>query len=104
LNGIKLTVRLALTYSELTAQFWRRPPMPDITTATLAALAACSPKTVTKWAREHGIKRIGRDYLFTPEQVAAFLSRDRKPGRKPKDGGLSRSGEWRQKQKEKEAK
>jgi hypothetical protein len=76
--------------------------MPDITTAALAALAQCRPNTVTKWAREHGIKPIGRDYLFTPEQVAAFLSRDRKPGRKPKpDAALSRSGEWRRKQKEK---
>ena len=72
--------------------------MPDITTAELAALAACASNTVTKWAREHGIKPIGRDYLFTPEQVAAFLSRDRKPGRKPKpDAALSRSGRSRRK-------
>jgi hypothetical protein len=77
--------------------------MPDqITTAALAALAQCKPNTVTKWARLHGIKPIGRDYLFTPEQVAAFLSRDRKPGRKPKpDAALSRGGKWRRKQKEK---
>ena len=76
--------------------------MPDhTTTAALAAQDDCRPNTVTKWAREHGIKPIGRDYLFTPEQVAAFLSRDRKPGRKPKDGALSRSGEWRRKKKEK---
>ena len=75
--------------------------MANTTTAALAALADCSPNTVTKWAREHGIKPIGRDYLFTSEQVAAFLARDRKPGRKPKDGALSRSGEWRRKQKEK---
>lgn len=73
--------------------------MPDTTTTALAELAQCAPNTVTKWAREHGIKPIGRDYLFTPEQVAAFLSRDRKPGRKPKDGALSRSGEWRRSQK-----
>lgn len=76
--------------------------MPDTTTAALAALADCSPKTVTKWARLHGIKPIGRDYLFTPEQVAAFLSRDRKPGRKPKpNAALSRSGKWRKNQREK---
>lgn len=73
--------------------------MPDqTTTAALAALADCAANTVTKWAREHGIKPIGRDYLFTPEQVAAFLSRDRKPGRKPKpDAALSRSGRSRRK-------
>lgn len=76
--------------------------MPDITTTALATLAACSPNTVTKWARLHGIKPIGRDYLFNEQQVAAFLARDRKPGRKPKpDAALSRSGEWRRKQKEK---
>ena len=67
--------------------------MPDTTTTALATLADCSPKTVRKWAKAQGITRIGRDYLFTPEQVAAFLSRDRKPGRKPKDAAaLSRSG------------
>lgn len=76
--------------------------MPDITTAALAALAVCSPKTVRKWALQQQIERVGRDYLFTPEQVAAFLSRDRKPGRKPKpDAALSWSGDWRRKQKEK---
>ena len=78
--------------------------MPDITTAALAALAKCKPNTVTKWARLHGIKPIGRDYLFTPEQVAAFLSRDRKPGRKPKDGALSRSGKSRRKSRKEESK
>ena len=77
--------------------------MPDITTTALAALADCSPNTVTKWARLHGIKPIGRDYLFTPEQVAAFLARPRTPGRKPKPAAaLSRSGRSRRrKQKEK---
>jgi hypothetical protein len=73
--------------------------MPDqTTTAALAALAQFKPNTVTKWARLHGIKPIGRDYLFTPEQVAAFLARDQKPGRKPKpDAALSRSGKSRRK-------
>lgn len=72
--------------------------MANTTTAALAALADCSPNTVTKWAREHGIKPIGRDYLFTPEQVAAFLGRNRKPGRKPNpDAALSRSGKSRRK-------
>ena len=72
--------------------------MLDITTAALAALAACKPNTVTKWARERGIKPIGRDYLFTPEQVAAFLARDRKPGRKPKpDAEITRSAKSRRK-------
>jgi len=77
--------------------------MPDIATAELATLADCSPKTVTKWARLHGIKPIGRDYLFTPEQVAAFLSRDQKPGRKPKpDAALSRSGRSRRRSRKEE--
>lgn len=78
--------------------------MPDqTTTAALAALADCRPNTVTKWARHHGIKPIGRDYLFTPEQVAAFLSRDRKPGRKSKpDAAMGRSGRSRRKSREKE--
>ena len=72
--------------------------MPDITTAALATLADCSPKTVRKWALQQQIERVGRDYLFTPEQVAAFLSRDRKPGRKPKpDAALGRSGRSRRK-------
>ena len=76
--------------------------MPDITTTALATLAACSPNTVTKWALQQQIERIGRDYLFSEQQVAAFLARDRKPGRKPKDAAaLSRSGDWRRKQKEK---
>ena len=76
--------------------------MLDITTAELAAKAQCSPKTVTQWARGQKIATRGRDYLFNEEQVAAFLARDRKPGRKPKpDAALSRSGKWRQKQKEK---
>mgnify|MGYP000873901649 FL=1 len=78
--------------------------MANTTTAALAALADCSPNTVTKWAREHGIKPIGRDYLFTPEQVAAFLSRDRKPGRKPKpDAALSRSGKSRRRSRKEKA-
>ena len=72
--------------------------MPDITTAALATLADCSPKTVRKWALQQQIERVGRDYLFTPEQVAAFLARDRRPGRKPKpDAALSRSGRSRRK-------
>ena len=60
--------------------------MPDqITTAELATLADCSPKTVTQWARRQGIATRGRDYLFSKQQVAAFLARPRTPGRKPKD-------------------
>jgi hypothetical protein len=79
--------------------------MPDHTTTTaLAAQAQCRPNTVTKWARLHGIKPIGRDYLFSEQQVAAFLSRDRKPGRKPKDGALSRSGKSRRKSRKEESK
>jgi hypothetical protein len=78
--------------------------MPDITTAALAALAQCQPNTVTKWARHHGIKPIGRDYLFTPEQVAAFLARDRKRGRKPKpDAEITRSAKSRRKSRKEKA-
>lgn len=78
--------------------------MPDITTAALAALAACRPNTVTKWARLHGIKPIGRDYLFSKQQVAAFLARDRRPGRKPKpDAALTRSGRSRRKSRKEKA-
>jgi hypothetical protein len=76
----------------------------QITTAALAALAQCRPNTVTKWARGHGIKPIGRDYLFTPEQVAAFLSRDRTPGRKPKpDAEITRSAKSRRKSRKEKA-
>ena len=65
--------------------------MPDITTAALAAQDGCASNTVTKWARLHGIKPIGRDYLFSKQQVAAFLARPRTPGRKPKpDAAKSR--------------
>ena len=72
--------------------------MPDITTAALAAQDGCASNTVTKWARLHGIKPIGRDYLFSEQQVAAFLSRDRKPGRKPKpDAEITRSAKSRRK-------
>lgn len=76
----------------------------QITTAALAALAECSPKTVTKWARLHGIKPIGRDYLFSEQQVAAFLSRDRKPGRKPKPAAeITRSAKSRRKSRKEKA-
>lgn len=73
--------------------------MPNqITTAALAALAACSPKTVRKWALQQQIERVGRDYLFSKQQVAAFLARPRTPGRKPKpNAALSRSGKSRRK-------
>ena len=73
--------------------------MPDqITTAELATLADCSPKTVTQWARRQGIATRGRDYLFSKQQVVAFLSRDRKPGRKPKlDAEITRSAKSRRK-------
>ena len=78
--------------------------MPNITTAALAALADCSLKTVRKWALQQKIERVGRDYLFTPEQVAAFLSRDRKPGRKLKpDAALSRSGRSRRRSRKEKA-
>ena len=78
--------------------------MPDITTAALAALADCSPKTVRKWALQQQIERVNRDYLFTPEQVAAFLARPRTPGRKPKpDAALSRSGKSRRKSRKEKA-
>ena len=73
--------------------------MPDqITTTELAAKAACSPKTVTQWARRQGIATRGRDYLFSKQQVAAFLARPRTPGRKPKpDAEITRSAKSRRK-------
>jgi hypothetical protein len=79
--------------------------MPDHTTTTaLAAQAQCRPNTVTKWARLHGIKPIGRDYLFSEQQVAAFLSRDRTPGRKPKpDAEITRSAKLRRKSRREKA-
>lgn len=78
--------------------------MPDITTAELASLAACSPKTVRKWALQQQVERVGRDYLFNKQQVAAFLSRDRKPGRKPKlDAEITRSAKSRRKSRKEKA-
>ncbi len=62
--------------------------MPDLlTTAQVAALLGISRDRVPRLARSRGVgRRVGRDWLFSPAEVAAL--RLRKPGRPRRANGM----------------
>lgn len=57
------------------------------TTAHVAELTGRLKKTVSQIAKERGIgRKLGRDWLFTPEEVAEIQKIDRRGGRPRRDG------------------
>jgi len=47
----------------------------------LRLLEECSDRTVRNWASNHGIRRMGRQYIFFKKDVLSFRQRER-PGRR----------------------
>jgi hypothetical protein len=55
-------------------------------TSMIAAQEKCDPSTARKWAATNYVKLLGRDYVWTDEDVARFRKRE-KPGRRWPDKG-----------------
>jgi hypothetical protein len=54
-------------------------------TAEIAKLERCGESTARRWAQGNGLKKIGKDFIWTNADRKRFQKRD-KPGRRPKGG------------------
>jgi hypothetical protein len=51
------------------------------TTAQVAELEHCKPSTVSKWCKKNNVKRHGRDYWLSFEEVEQFQHRNKQVGK-----------------------
>jgi len=57
------------------------------TSVEVAEELQVTPRTIQRWCAALGFKKVGRDYILTPDQVKLIKERYYPgPGRPPKDG------------------
>ena len=50
-------------------------------TKQIAEMEECGDSTARRWAQENGLKKIGKDFVWTNADIKRFRKRD-KPGRR----------------------
>jgi hypothetical protein len=50
-------------------------------TVKIAEMEKCGDSTARRWAQGNGLQKIGKDFVWTDEDLAKFRERD-KPGRR----------------------